>query len=265
MTVTVTEEAAEAAKAGFPRLWPVYEDYTLEKGRNILPAGKVARYYAPILHRELPSELACIREGDVDALMAFVRRYGLLGYQGFAGHVRQDPLPWVWAHVRTVRLIMDGLSILQRRDAEAADTLLAGLTPSRTEDGTPPLPAVLGAQGGDVILSTFQGRTALDTVGFMVKTLLGANVRGVNRVPLLEKARYIRSAFTYRAMVQVIYWHMLDAAEGGSLRVCAECHRPFIVTDNRQKFCPPAGWENESLCAMRYRQRKHRAAKKWGE
>ena len=72
-----------------------------------------------------------------------------------------------------------------------------------------------------------------------------------------------------RALIEVIWYHIGEMAlligrgknrltrPAQGIRMCEECGLPFVVTDRRQRFCPP-DFGSKSLCATRARQRRLR-------
>lgn len=60
------------------------------------------------------------------------------------------------------------------------------------------------------------------------------------------------------ALIEIIWMHVRDAALGGTLRRCADCGTPFLVTDKRQNFCPPDLPGGKSRCAARSLKRRQR-------
>lgn len=44
-----------------------------------------------------------------------------------------------------------------------------------------------------------------------------------------------------------------------TFRVCAECGLPFVLDDQRQRFCPAEGGASESQCGRKNRMRRLRS------
>jgi len=92
--------------------------------------------------------------------------------------------------------------------------------------------------------------------------LINKNITGITREASIKTRKNgfieIESRFTFTSMIEVAYWQLLDALEGGEFRECEQCGKPFIMTDKRQKFCPKLQFENESKCAVLFRQQKRR-------
>src|SRR5215470_8423529 len=92
--VTGLSEFEESRGRGFANLWGIAEDYIVRNGLVVpvvegQPATRPVplqmlirrRRYLPLSRPELPAEFAKVASGDESALLGFVRRYGLLGYE----------------------------------------------------------------------------------------------------------------------------------------------------------------------------------------
>jgi hypothetical protein len=88
---------------------------------------------------------------------------------------------------------------------------------------------------------------------------------GLQRV---EEPGGLVAALTATALLEVIWWHVgqwaLRVTKGGEVRLCEFCDTPFLVEDGRQRFCPKTIGE-ESLCALKARQRRLRQRRQKGE
>ena len=140
------DEILESESRSFNQLWPVAEDYIIEKG-FILPVmgGKVVdprslmaltreekSLYLPMGRPELPGEFARLADEDEEKVLNFVRRYGLLGYhcalkfpyevisadqmKMYNDKSPGDPLNWVFAHAKAVNLVMHLAVALNKPD-----------------------------------------------------------------------------------------------------------------------------------------------------
>jgi hypothetical protein len=140
------QEVMQAVSQGFRTLCEVHEAYVLEphvvplgarreEGKReemvIVAKGDITRCYAPLMHPELPNALAKIRYGDEAATLAFVHKYGLLGYSklvSFTQHPsRGDPLPWFWTHAETVHIYLEVASYLQNEDMDGLERYFQSL------------------------------------------------------------------------------------------------------------------------------------------
>jgi hypothetical protein len=151
------EEHEESRSRLFTTLWPVAEDYIIEEGvlypllggqkfvlmgtQQVAARELLDPTYMPLAHSELPSEFAKVSGGGEDKVLAFVRRYGHLGYsealtefeagalrlakdsqyempfaldKGYDPQLPGDPLAWIFAHADTVKLAGDLAAALQR-------------------------------------------------------------------------------------------------------------------------------------------------------
>jgi hypothetical protein len=236
----------------------------------------------PMAQPELPHELAKARSGAEADLLAFVRRYGLLGYErAWSAEERAgvaallggdeekspgpgDPVSWFVAHARTVGLVLDLLGSLREGDAAVAqqvDRLVA------KNDGAEVLRVVTAARGY-LRPTSWDGpkpstRPRDDAVA-LVQLALEPNLTGVIRTigPRIdEEGGALQSWFRPRNLLDSIYWHLADSAEGGWVRRCAdpECGAFFVAKSDRVKYCPPPmGYRGVSPCMNRHKQRVHR-------
>lgn len=263
--------------AGFAGLWYVFESYTVRDG-VLVSEGKIARLSAPAVESSLPGELAKLSvlklrsEKFTDALVAFAARYGNLGYSALAPFEKRcggDPVYWVKAHARTVALALEVIVLLRevesaRRPEErgrARKNLRSYLEQRGLDPRRPPSFAIAVAIADQVRHKLFFTAALLhDPVSAAhqyLRSLINPNIREV-ALQLYEapqgKSQFF---FHFRAMIEVVYWHLANALEGGKVRRCAECRLPFIATDRRQRFCPPPG-AGRSRCASRFHIRTFR-------
>jgi hypothetical protein len=105
------EALGEASLAGEPRLGTrvaTSYEFKRDRGKAIAvywPGGVREKHtYFPILHRELPFEIAKLHEGDEKAVLEFVCIWGLLGQEKVYMHDRgQSFLPWTHPDSRSLR------------------------------------------------------------------------------------------------------------------------------------------------------------------
>lgn len=260
---------ADARRAGFSGAWPVDKDYCIRDGLIVPqphPDPKVntlSRLYAPTTHSELPNVLAKLHAGAEEDVLRFVGSYGLLGFFEIASQGAKepsrygDPLPWVRQHAKTVRLIMNLWRLLQNEDELGLQAELAAL-------GTPPI--VRFAAGEKIIRSTFMlGAECPEPWPFalarlIVRSIINRNLAGIG--PVLSEIRTeLQLGFSFRSLLDVIYYQLAKAVTGGQMQRCAakDCGGLFIQQDPRQRFCPLwLGVKGESLCSLRERQRTWR-------
>lgn len=269
---TDSELLRESIDRGTLGLWPVYEDYHIDDSDWLLPVkGAPHRVYSPLDHKELPSEIYKLHEGDIKGLLAFARRYGDFGLFGMArshgslsGVFIGDGLQFIWAHVRTVKLVADCIRILQDEDEPAATRLMRKITTVESDaDGRKVnrlrLEVGVGWKPEITRLKYPDEAPPLELVAGLVRILLETNLLGVRRVPLVVEGYKIRSAIRFEAMLQAVYWMLLETAEGGEMVPCQNCRTPFIRTHKKQHYCPPRSGESESACSRKVRQERFKA------
>lgn len=265
-------EAADGRGAGFPGLWRVAEDYVIQD-RWLKEQGKDARLYFPAAHKELPSELAKLHEGDEKAVLDFARTYGALGYRCLVkDHTlpNGDPLTWIWAHAGTVRLCLRLLEGLQDKDTnhipnrDHLDNVLREIASPQWGQDAPKARIAAGGKIGEAYWGLApQSRGEFeDLAATIFKDIVNKNLIGLSpRLVFNEQTNSWRQVFSFQALIQMVYWHLANYAAGGRLKRCeAEgCGSLFLQTDGRQRFCPPRlDAQAESPCAVRQRQRNLR-------
>ena len=238
-------------------------------------------------HPEIPGALLKVATGQESDLLAFVRHYGLLGYDRAWRFPEEmigartwlkgsydtraarvgDPVAWVVAHARTVNLLFDLVGNLNDDTAirMAIDQLT--LRESRADGSPTEHVEYTAAQRG--YLRPSQTRLRLmpprDAALHIVSTVLERNLTGVSRTLLVEHQddgrRGFTSLFRSRSLLDCVYWHLADAAAGGWVRRCANprCGAFFVAKSDRVKYCPPLmGNRGVSPCMNRHKQQKHR-------
>lgn len=96
MQIPSKSEWLAADERAFRTHWCVYEDYTILQGTIVplvngrpvridLPKpSQIVKSYLPMLRLELPFEFSKLAHSSEDAVLKFVRNYGLLGYRNAA-------------------------------------------------------------------------------------------------------------------------------------------------------------------------------------
>jgi hypothetical protein len=203
----------------------------------------MAHWYAPFVHTELPAELAKLRQADQEQALDFARTYGELGFSSLAGTWEQathldlesgqrstggDPLPWIRAHASGVYVCL-----------AVAHALTTPKLVTRK------------------FLDDFNGWPYARQLR---AEIINRNVTRIYRYVSVDDKGRDRTFFQFRARVDVAYWHLANALDGGTLKRCSAdgCSGIFIQTDPRQRYCPKRWRQRESSCAMRQRQRDAR-------
>jgi hypothetical protein len=92
----IARDEIEPSRAqGFTHAWEVAREYEITEG-VLRRKGAIRRIYSPIMHPEIPGELAKLRRGDEVGVLEFASTYGSLGFSGLVQAERRcggDPLP----------------------------------------------------------------------------------------------------------------------------------------------------------------------------
>lgn len=257
----------------FSARWPIFEDYRIMAGLlSPAPKARPSDFYLPTERAELPSALAKLQRGDRAGVVEFASRYGLLGRSELTGlptrrHRYGDPLEWIWSHGETLGICLALKEMLDGRAAGRLENYLGTLTPSGAPHGDLPMPRLRFAARDKIVCTVFCARdirpraNALETLASDVLTrILNENIRHL--YPVLTwnpERRRAQQQFGFTALVEVAYWHIAQALQGGRVIRCARpgCGGLFIQTDRRQRFCP-TGTKQESPCAVLERVQRYR-------
>jgi hypothetical protein len=221
--------------------------------------GGIARWYAPFVRMELPGELAKLRSADEADMLSFASAYGRLGFSFLATYQKGDtvtpelgdPLPWIRAHANGVHACLELTAVLQSRAGRRRDSdlerQLHSMSGSTWGDG---------AQARELSI-VWAGESPEAMARQWRRRIINANVRTIHRSVSVNENRRDQTFFGYPAMIAVVYWHLANLIDGGSVKRCeAEgCGSFFVQTDPRQRFCPARIQGLESNCAMRQRKR----------
>jgi hypothetical protein len=233
---------------------------SIVKADVLVPGGKRIARYDPNAEAGLLN--AALDVAQVKLKPAhFADRFGLLGYNYVVPRVNVckggDPLNWFLAQVSTVRVAAE----LIERLAEAHESIggrrfLADYLKDEIPDGP-------YALGGWVTELRFQqsSRSPILVANGILRYLLNANLGETGR-RIQIVASGPRTVFTFRALIEVIYWQLADLMDKSAIRRCVECGRIFTGTNSRIRFCPPASGQTISPCKSRFNVRLHRKGTK---
>ncbi len=227
----------------------------------------------------------------------FLLHYGPLGYQKLKPDDRWpehgEPLGWILAEAETVRFTLEVVDALLRHDEPALRAALAKRRLPETE-GAEDQEAEAASHIGRaryavcrdaehhgsswdpanepwlrsdtgwcdptaIYLFPTEGETALaDHAGRLVADLI------THHAPHREDGFSWRDG-RFREMAAIgpllcaVWLHVKRAALGESeIRSCQECGAPFLVSDQRQQFCPPEEVGGKSRCLGRQQMRLRR-------
>lgn len=243
------------------------------------------RPYYPFEFPNLPNRLAAV--DSTKDIVGFVGKYGVLGYRKLNGddstevYTVGDPVDWFLLQAKTVRFALqvlnavhEGKSDEQLKSLIYRNQIQIPLKTFITEASvTTETKTHCFAEGSEAVLrpvvqpGQWEGKHKALAVS-IVSHLVNINTVGVRRVIGVKSSDAMpvvpfqfAQQYSAGSLIGAI-WHMVgDAAintSGKGTRICRECGLPFIVTDNRQKFCPGDKFSSESLCGTRYRVRQHR-------
>ncbi len=198
-----------------------------------------------------------------------------------------DPLQWVYAQASSVALALELVAALGEGAADpkveeilrrhspyrlpeaiyrraGGGSLFQRIAYQRIQDGRDVvfLVTLRVAKLADVREQLYMGSTPRDLARSIVVDLVNENSPEVHQT-LTWNTTTGRFVFRRSApsLIQVIWWHVASVAVAPELesrvRLCELCGTPFIVTDRRQRFCPPEG-SGRSRCAALHQKRKER-------
>jgi hypothetical protein len=168
-----------------------------------------------------------------------------------------DPLEWMLAQAKTVCFVMELVVALQEGDEDATGDVLvrrrAGRRVEPLGEGEFVRNEYLLARGpqvsgnffspSDTQASLYPDAGPFEEARRIILDMLEANTTGVGWRWRPHLARGVAMGHSARALIEVIWWHVGTAAAAGTdetVRLCKleTCRAPFIVTDDRQHFCP---------------------------
>lgn len=271
LTPAEIDESKQSERAGFRQTWGVQPPYEIHDSLLIWRADQTRiKTYYPIVHKTIPSELSKIPAGDERAILHFAEAYGHLGYDQLVNSEKArngDPVVWIWAHARLIRLCLELADGVYRRDKRKlfkslGDFQQSGINPKQVSQPVPEKELSWCLIFRDIPLSE---ASIIPVAEQMLLEIVNRNIRGVQRVVSWHGNRK-GPFYQFRSLIEVAYWHLADVIESGVVKQCqAEgCGFYFIQTDGRQRFCPPRFDPyspkrfTESPCAVRERIKRFR-------
>lgn len=155
-------------------------------------------------------------------------------------------------------------------------------SPVVLEDGESFRPAIIYGQRDRIDISPYLGFASEDprrAAYRWIFSIVNPNLKGVyRRLTDLAPTEALASerpglpnlVWSFDALISVIYYHLAEIVTQTRLAICDNCGLPFVQTDARQRFCPPARWEpptkpeKESRCGQAYRKRVKRGKERKG-
>lgn len=221
----------------------------------IAPTGTRSEQYAPVEESGLLNALLDVAQGKLRPV-EFANRFGLLGYNYLVPDQNKckggDPLNWFIAQAHTIYTAAELIARMQEAQESAGGRLfLTNFLRDEITDGP-------YAFGGHIVRIARLGyHSPILVANGYLRTLLNANLGDTGR-RIQSTASGFRTIFTFRALVQVIYWQLADQLGKSSIRRCIECGRIFTHSNIRSRFCPPANGRQISPCKSRWNVRAFR-------
>jgi hypothetical protein len=187
----IETEAQIAYDQGF-EMYEVREDYVIRDDR-LWPQGKIKYEYAPMIHTELPTEIAKLTRGDNNAVLRFARRYGLLGYcyvlevkditrrVGWNQEEVGEPLNWIWGHASTINACLTLTSLLQAGDETALQSYFYTFRGPVASGLNGIVPDGFGTLLGERGFSSFPGLGITENVKWFRRQTVNDNIGPVTR------------------------------------------------------------------------------------
>jgi hypothetical protein len=263
-------DRAETERALFAGFVSVRERYEITPDGVIIGAGGISRWYAPIAHPELPQFVAKLAEADEPAALAFAENYGTLGFTSLTRDIDKafytwpngektmggDPIEWIRSHGKTVSLCLELTEAIQKNSVGDIDRLTER---RRLKDDRPTFAIFHLAELGDAReYHLHLNPPAFERARKVRADLINPNIARIHRHLTVDEKGNDRSFFACGSVLEAVYWHLANLAEGGVVRRCVRpsCGALFIQKHRSQEYCAPRWGRGESPCAVWVRQRR---------
>lgn len=244
--------AQESAEHGFITLWRKSNNYIIESG-VLKDIGSQTELYHPLSEENIVQDFSSIaNENDI---LEFAKTYGSLGYKYFPKPdkgITDDPVSWILTHAKTVNMCKRLQYYINTNDSTSLDDYINDLNNNASF-------TFYGNQEKIVSHDFCTKGDVFELANFIVRVIVNENITGIHRTLQYFDGKN-KSFFSFRALIEVIYWKLANVIDGGIIKKCeAEgCEGFFIKTDKRQRYCPPKFAQKESACAIRERVRRSR-------
>ncbi|HLF07941.1 MAG TPA: hypothetical protein VI789_01135 [Dehalococcoidia bacterium] len=229
-------------------LWAVHEGYFVRDG-VVQPRGRHRKWYSPGDDRSIVTEFAKIR--DERGVLAFVRHYGMLAQLPASAHLNN-----VDTILKEAAATRFALEVLMRIDDPVA--LGAYMAKVIRHDQRRGMYVDAGAEAFAVV-DDVDAEAAQE----MVAELVNHRIAGVHHRLAVDVRgqRDFRGRMVIDSLLAAIWWHVFRMArDRAKFVLCELCSALVERRDARQRFCAGRPGE-ESACATRARQRRHREGK----
>ena len=182
---------------------------------------------------------------------------------GQLGTLGGDPIDWIRAH----GLTRESASRSRKRSNETARRTSTGSRPTRSsvrESRHDWDLAHRGHQERLALVARRQGAPGTsepptdDPRAHFAAAPINPNISRIHRALKVQPDGTEQSVFSFAAQIEVVYWHLANVAENGTV---ARCKRPgcgafFIQRHRSQEDRAPRWGQRESPCALWVRQRR---------
>lgn len=294
-------ERRKSWKAGvYDASWPVYDNYVVEEmpvsrpeavkhaishyvigslapravtQHVIKSVGDSHRLYFPVNYRQLPFELAKVKENNLDDALEFVRAWGLLtarrASQADMTFAYGTPPWYVWGHARNIRIVLSLYESLSQSDPRALIQTVSDVTNVEEEESVfLKTQTSFGRSAGDRGLFTvtwkkmsgsedlksgltpstdffpLTSESSASLATRIIDDLVNENLKELRHYlacpPGDASPPPWELTLSWGQLTDIVYWHLANvlAARNPFLR-CLYCKNLFEQTHGRQQFCPP--------------------------
>lgn len=274
--------------------WSLYDEYIIRDG-NLLPKAwhpdhlnpkDGRKLYFPFGMPEILTEFYKLQEGDEEELLKFTHTYGFLGYWRFLEPtppegqpwLSAEPLEWIWWHHRTVRMALDLIEAVKSKDDDVLTRCFNRYGVLKQENEILVYRFQYAARGRvydrgrDSEAHNAEGvESAAEFLAkWIVLSIINENTTTIRRKVFHLPGRPLWASYTFDALIEVIYWHLMEIVDGGrQIRRCKYCKTFFIATNAKKEFCPPPAYSvsqrKQSLCGAKYHMQNQRRKKDSGQ
>jgi|GEM_PF-4598689 len=256
-----------------------YRKIRLEDG--CLKADDAYEVISPFSNPNLPFDFAKV--DDLKSALKFELRYAPLNYDSLLDYdllfenlekrKGGDPVKWVLEHACFVRFALDLIYALAYENGRDALSLFHKFVVYKDYSdpalrGTGDFKYPRGAKIATTMVPAPKSESdTLWAIPHVIAILVNANTKNIHQELMISSRGRIMSVQMYQALIEAI-WSMvgnlaMKAQQEGEriyFNRCEWCNSVFIAKDKRQRFCPPIIGK-ESLCGLKFRQRKCQANK----
>jgi hypothetical protein len=173
-----------------------------------------------------------------------------------------DPLPWVWAHIRTLTFCRDLGDLIEN---ESKEKLISFLRQYQWEDSRgsrelyPILEVAIQHKVEPYGRSKPKDWTVFEFAKHLRRDLITRNIYGLH--PTLEpEGNRERIYYEFRSLIEMAYWHLSNLVQDGNLKRCKRegCGGFFVQSHGGMNYCPePKTPKGESNCAVLDRSKRN--------